>query len=185
MAAEKQTTIECTLPVQTIQVGSLHVDEPRQHGEKILFPIRYTDPLFTLQCVSLLLPPLKLKGYSATTQLLEVYADPILGKLQTIQDTLLGHLAIQPEWLSTASLKKAELQQLFQPILKHNILTVFLHPKTWIYKQKKWVQGPTTEGIPATEIQLILRLQGLQVLPSANPGKRVRIQHQTLGVLCS
>lgn len=185
MAAEKQETIECTLPIQSIQLGNLHVDELRQHGEKILFPIRYIDPLFTLQNVSLLLPPLKLKGYSATTHLLEVYADPILSKLQTIQETLLGHLAIQPEWLSAAALKRAELHQLFQPILKHNVLTVFLHPKTWIFRKQSWFQGPTAENTLGTEIQLVLRLQGLQVLPSTNPGKRVRIQHQTLGVLCS
>ena len=185
MAAEKQQTIECTIPLSNVHTSSLQVVSPRDHGEKILFPLRYEDPLFSAQTVTLLLPPLKLKAYSASTQLLEVYADPILSKLQAIQEGILAKLTAEKEWLSAASLRATELQQLFQPILKHTILTVFLHPKTWIFKAGVWKQGPTTEFSAGTTLQLVLRLQGVQVLPPANPGKRIRIQHQTLGVLCT
>lgn len=182
MSAEKQT-IECTLPLANLQLSSLQVLSPRDHGEKILFPLRYEDPLFSTQTVTLLLPPLKLKTYSATTQLLEVYADPILSKLQAIQESLLAKLATEKAWLAAVSLKGVEIQQLFQPILKNNILTVFLHPKTWIFRAGSWKQGPHTEFSAGSTIQLVLRLQGLQVLLPTNPGKRIRIQHQTLGVL--
>lgn len=184
MAAEKQQTIECTIPLSNVHITSLQVLSPRDHGEKMLFPLRYEDPLFSAQTVTLSLPPLKLKTYSASTQLLEVYADPILSKLQAIQEGLLAKLTAEKGWLSTASLRATEIQQLFQPILKQNILTVFLHPKTWIFRLGIWKQGPSTEFSAGCSVQLILRLQGLQVLPPANPGKRVRIQHQTLGVLC-
>jgi hypothetical protein len=182
MAAEKQT-IECTLPLANVNVSNLHILPPRDYGEKILFPIRYEESLFSAQTVTLLLPPLKLKSYSATTQLLEVYADPILSKLQAIQESLLSQLLSQNVWLTIASLRASEIQHLFQPILKHNILTVFLHPKTWIFRAGFWKQGPDTEFSAGSTIQLILRLQGLQVLLPTNPGKRIRIQHQTLGVL--
>jgi len=92
MAAEKQQTIECTIPLSNVHTSSLQVVSPRDHGEKILFPLRYEDPLFSAQTVTLLLPPLKLKAYSASTQLLEVYADPILSKLQAIQEGILAKL---------------------------------------------------------------------------------------------
>jgi hypothetical protein len=185
MSAEKHETIECTLPIGSVHNSSLQILPPREYGEKILFPLRYEDPLFSAHNVTLLLPPLKLKGYSSTTQLLEVYADPILSKLQTIQDALLIQLTQQRGWLTTASLKTPEIQHLFQPILKSNVLTVFLHPKTWIWKSGTWTQGPATEFSAGSTLQLVLRLQGLQVLPPTNPGKRIRIQHQTLGVLCA
>lgn len=178
-------TIECTIPAVSLQLSSLQALAPRDHGEKILFPLRYEDPLFSAQTVTLLLPPLKLKSYSATTQLLEVYADPILSKLQAIQEALLQQLLSQKAWLSSASLRASEIQHLFQPMLKQNILTVFLHPKTWIFRNGTWKQGPATEFSAGSTLQLVLRLQGLQVLPPTNPGKRIRIQHQTLGVLCA
>jgi hypothetical protein len=184
MSAEKQQTIECTIPLSNVHVSSLQVLSPRDHGEKILFPFRYEDPLFSAQTITLLLPPLKLKAYSTTSQLLEVYADPILSKLQAIQESLLAKLTAEKGWLTAASLRASEIQQLFQPILKHNVLTVFLHPKTWIFRAGTWKQGPQTEFSAGASIQLVLRFQGLQVLLPTNPGKRIRIQHQTLGVLC-
>jgi hypothetical protein len=184
MSAEEKSTIECTLPIASVRVASLQLCPHRDHGEKILFPLRYKDPLFSAQTVTLLLPPLKLKGYSSNTQLLELYADPILSKIQAIQEALVSQLACQKLWLTAASLKSAEIQSLFQPILKSNFLTVFLHPKTWISKTGSWKQGPATEFSGGSNIQLVLRLQGLQVLPPTNPGKRIRIQHQTLGVIC-
>jgi hypothetical protein len=185
MTAETNMTIECTLPLANIHSSNLILLPPRDHGGKILFPLRYEDPLFSAQTVTLLLPPLKLKVYSTATQLLELYADPILSKLQAIQEDILVKLTTEKGWHTSASLKSSEIQQLFQPILKQNILTVFLHPKTWIFRAGSWMQGPATEFSGCSSIQLVLRLQGLQVLPSANPGKRIRIQHQTLGVLCA
>jgi hypothetical protein len=184
MSAEQYYSIECTIPLANVHPTSLHLLPPRDHGEKLLFPLQYQDSLFSAQTVTLSLPPLKLKTYSAATHLLEVYADSIVSKLQTLQESILGQLTSEKTWLATASLKSSELQQLFQPILKHTILTVFLHPKTWIFKAGSWKQGPVTEFSAGCSVQLVLRLQGLQVLPSANPGKRVRIQHQTLGVIC-
>lgn len=185
MSAEKQQTIECTIPLSNVHVSSLQVLSPRDYGEKTLFPLRYENSLFSAQSVTLLLPPLKLKTYSATTQLLEVYADPILSKLQSIQESLLAKLTAEKGWIAAVSLKPSEIQQLFQPVLKNNILTVFLHPKTWIFRAGSWKQGPQTEFSAGSTIQLVLRLQGLQVLLPTNPGKRIRIQHQTLGVLCT
>ncbi len=183
--AEDIGSLECTLPLHSVHLESLHVESPRKYGEKILFPIRYKDPLFTLQTFTLLLPPLQYKSYSQSTQLLEVLADPVYTQLQSMQDAFISQIAHQTEWLQSASLKKSELQTVFQPILKPSSLVVYLHPKTWIYQNETWIQGPNVEFSESMRLQLILRLQGLQVLPPGNSGKRIRIQHQTLGILCS
>lgn len=118
MSAEKQKTIECTIPLSNVHTSSLQVLSPRDHGEKILFPLRYEDPLFSSQTVTLLLPPLKLKAYSASTQLLEVYADSILSKLQAIQEGILANSLLK---------KGGLLQHLYEPLKFSSFFSQFLN----------------------------------------------------------
>lgn len=171
-------TLEACLPIEHLQVGSIHMGTPRYQGDKVFFPLSYTAHEFTMPSVTLLLPPLKLKSYSAETHLLELSADSISARILGIQEIISSSVQIHSSWMSIAKLSALDLQ----PMLKQGGLTVYIHPKTWMYESGSWSQGPPSSLAIGTPLQVVLRLQGLTVLPPTAPGKRCRIQHQVLGV---
>ena len=204
-------SLEANISIDSMQVNALHINPPRRQAEKIFFPIKYKHTDFTLPSVILMLPPLKIKYYSAETRLLELSAESIVSKMVSIQDFLCKTLLSKPSWLGTANIKESDFQSIFQPILKNNSLTIFIHPKTWLlhphkqegellhpHKQEgkllhphkqdsllqngSWLQGDTSRLSIGATIYISLRLQGLLVLPATAQGKRCRIQHLTLGI---
>ncbi len=196
---------EMFLPLQALEVGNIHIDEPKASKgpgvpsyavDRPIAGLSYRTSFYTMPCLAVMTPFLKVYHWDATTGRLDLEVDQgsvTAIKCSALQETILELLEKKPQWFMNAGTKsKEELRASFQPILSGSIFTIYLHGpnpekkqmgRVWIWKQGAWQKGAaSTSFIRGQQLRIALRLQGICFLPTANGKTRYRLQHQTIAV---
>ena len=188
-----QMWMEWVIPIQKLEVSKLQVGS-FQRSAKPLSPLSYTDGPIVFQSLNLLLPPLTIKDYDATSGrlLLNLHDAPSTSaKLTALQDSLLGIVyANQRLWFPDSSKSKDQLQQSFQPFVEPSVLHLYCPLQTQdkqrhtisIWRDSSW-KKLTSAGLvnKGESIRVALRLQGISYQMNTNTGiwtGRFRVQHK-------
>lgn len=195
---------EFFLPLQALEVGSIVLHEPRfsyngstsYSQDRLLASLSYKTNFFTLPILSILTPLLKVNFWDSSTGRLDLELEPesiTAIKIEALQESLIKLLLNKPQWLMLGGTKtKEEIQNLFQPILTGNILTIYLHgpnpekknmSRVWVWKSDTWQKGVSSSTFKkGQQVRIALRFQGICFLPMQGGKTRYRLQHQTVAV---
>jgi hypothetical protein len=194
---------EMFLPLQALEVGNIHIGEPKAckgpgvplyAADRPIAALSYKTSTFSMPCLAVLTPFLKVHSWDSSTGRLdlEVEQESLTAiKCMALQETILELLDSKPQWFQTGGIKTAEeVRQNFQPILTGSILTIYLHGpnpekkqmgRVWIWRTNQWQKGASSTSFKrGQQIRIALRLQGICFLPTSNGKTRYRLQHQTV-----
>lgn len=192
--------MEWCIPIQTftldhVQLGSL------MRGTKPIVPLAYKETDFTFPSLSLLLPALPVKSYDAASGRLVLSlaaSAQTLGKLQTLQDTLLSAVnAHHGSWFAGAQRKPQDIRAGFQPLLVGNELHLYcpiyepMAQPIPVWADSGWLgAGKPRSGLlaPGRTVRIALRLHGISfhlVPGSTQWSGKFRLQHKIIAVLLS
>ena len=131
---------EMFLPIQTLEMGNIHIEEPKipsgpgipyYAAERPIAAISYQTTHFTMPCLNIITPFLRVYSWDSSTGRLDLEMDPeniTLLKCTALQEVLLSLLSEKPAWLIQYGIKTAaDLRANFQHILVDNIMTIYLH----------------------------------------------------------
>jgi hypothetical protein len=184
--------MEWTIPIQKLEVSKIQV-QALQKNMKPLTPLSYADGPIVFQNLNLLLPPLLVSDYDATTgRLLLSLSDSSMtaSKLLALQESLLSSVfSNQRTWFSESNRTKDQIHKLFQPFVENTCLHLYcplqLQEKRHtisIWKDGGWHRlsqpGMIQKG---DSIRVALRLQGISYQLDASTGLwtgRFRVQHK-------
>ena len=184
--------MEWTIPIQKLEVSKIHV-ESLQRSIKPLTPLSYADGPIVFQNLNILLPPLTVHEYDASTGrlLLNLTESPTTAsKLLALQESFLASVyQNQKIWFPESSRTRDQIQKLFQPFVENTFLHLYcplqLQEKRHtisIWKQNEWKRLTTPGMIQKGEsIRVALRLQGISYQLDASSGQwtgRFRVQHK-------
>jgi hypothetical protein len=195
---------EMFLPIQTLEMGNIHIEEPKipigpgipsYAADRPLAALSYQTPSYSLPCLNIITPLLRVFSWDSSTGRLELevdYESITYLKCVALQDTIHNLLAEKTLWLLQYGIKPQDLRSNFQNILTHNILTIYLHGqnpekksmgRVWIWREGMWQKGATTGSFrKGHEIRVAMRLQGVCFLPTPTGKMRCRLQHQTVAI---
>jgi hypothetical protein len=184
--------MEWTIPIQKLEVNKIQVG-PLQRGAKPLSPLSYTDGPIVFQNLNLLLPPLIVKDYDASTGklILSLTESSATGsKLLALQDSLLQSVyANQKIWFPESNRTKEQIHTFFQSFVENTCLHLYCPLQNqekrhtiFVWKEGEWKRLATTGLIQKGDsIRVALRLQGISYQMNASTGLwtgRFRVQHK-------
>lgn len=186
--------MEWTVPIQKLELAKI-LPGSFQQSTKPLTPLEYKDGTFHLKYLNILLPPLTIREYDASTGKLSLYlpdGSHILSKLTALQESLL--LLVhqhQKTWFPESNRSKEQIQNFFQPFVEGNSLHLYCPLQTQekkyflhLWKENSWLRlnqpGLLQKG---DTVRVALRLQGIsyQTNPTTNTWTgRFRVQHRIM-----
>jgi len=196
---------EVFIPLQTIELKNIHIDEPKRCSgpgiplyaiDRPIAALSYVNSNYKIPTLSIFTPFLKVHSWDSSSGCLKLEIDSnssVAMKCSSIQEHIIELLASKPQWFYPYTKKKEDLLANFQHIIHENILTIYLHGpnqehkqtgRVWIWKENVWQKGAAANSFKKGQIiRVALRLQGVCFLQT--PGKdtiRYRIQHQTVAI---
>jgi len=184
--------IEWTIPIQKLEVGKIQVGA-LQKTQKPLTPLSYSDGPIVFQNLNLLLPPLSIKEYDATTGKLILNlteSASTAAKLLALQESLLHTVyANQKIWFPESTRSREQIQQFFQSFVENTLLHLYCPLQTqekrhtiYIWRDGEW-KKLTNAGLlqKGQSIRVALRLQGISYQMHQTTGLwtgRFRVQHK-------
>jgi hypothetical protein len=186
--------MEWSIPIQKLELPKILPGTLQTTG-KALTPLEYKDGPFALKHLNILLPPLTIREYDATTGKLTLFLpdqSAILQKLLALQESLL--LLVyqhQKSWFPESSRTKEQISHFFQPFVEGNNLQLYCPLQTSdkkyffsIWKEGAW-SWLTAPGVlqRGDILRVALRLQGISYQTSPQTGSwtgRFRIQHKIM-----
>jgi hypothetical protein len=184
--------IEWTIPIQKLEVSKIQVGA-LQKTQKPLTPLSYADGPIIFQNLNLLLPPLSIKEYDATTGklILNLTESPATAlKLLALQESLLHTVYTnQKLWFPESNRSREQIQQYFQSFVENTLLHLYCPLQTqekrhtiYIWRDNEWKKlanaGLLQKG---QSIRVALRLQGISYQMHQTTGLwtgRFRVQHK-------
>jgi hypothetical protein len=204
MSSREPGWAELFIPLQTIELKSIHIDEPKRLSgpgiplyaiDRPIAALSYINSNYKIPTLSILTPFLKIHAWDSTTGRLDLEIDmnsAVAMKCSIIQDHIIELLAAKPQWLYPYTKKKEELIANFQHIIHDHILTIYLHGpnqenkqtgRVWIWKEDTWQKGASVQSFKKGQlIRVALRFQGVCFLQTPAKDMRYRIQHQTVAI---
>lgn len=192
--------VEWTIPIQKLEVSKIQLGS-LQKTTKPLTPLSYSDGPIVLQSLNLLLSPLTIKEYDATSGrlVLQLHDSPqTSAKLLALQESLLTNVfGNQKIWFPESTRTKEQLQSSFQPFVENTLLHLYCPLQTGekrnaihVWRDSEWkklsVAGLLQKG---ESVRVALRLQGISYQMNAYTGVwtgRFRVQHKiTCLYVCS
>lgn len=186
--------MEWSIPIQKLEVAKVSAG-PLQKTIKPLTPLAYNDGPFVMQHLNILLPPLPIKEYDATTGklILNLSEHPqTASKLLALQETLLSTVFNnQRMWFNDSNRPKEQIQALFQPFLESNLLHLYCPLQTtekkhflYLWNDGAWGRLTSPNSLQKGHmIRVGLRMQGIsyQMNPHTNTWTgRFRVQHRII-----
>ena len=185
--------MEWTIPLQKLEVDKLQVGGIR-YGDKPMAPLAYHDGPIHMPSMNILLPPLYVKEYDATTgklrlSLSETAATAV--KLSALQDTLLQLVyQKQQSWFPGSRRTAEELRSLFQPFVEGQSLHLYC-PSLMrggsgisFWKNNEWKHGVEDTTISKGDVlRVAFRIQGISFQQNVKQDiwtGRFRLQHKIL-----
>jgi hypothetical protein len=184
--------MEWTIPIQKLEVNKIQVGQ-LQKSIKPLAPLSYSDGPIVFQNLNVLLPPLPVKDYDATTGRLLLSlqeSTPIVSKLLALQEALLQSVYTnQRPWFGDSNRTREQISLFFQPFVENNILHLYCPQQIQerrhvisIWKDDEWKKFTTTGLLQKGDsIRVALRLQGISFQMTNSSGQwtgRCRVQHK-------
>lgn len=184
--------MEWTIPIQKLEVNKIQV-QPLQKTMKPLTPLSYSDGPVVFPNLNVLLPPLTVSDYEASTGKLQLSlcdSPMTASKLLALQDSLLlSVFQNQRAWFPDSARTKEQIHRLFQPFVENTSLHLYcplqLQEKRHtisIWKGGEWQRLSQPGMISKGEsIRVALRLQGISYQLDASTGLwtgRFRVQHK-------
>jgi hypothetical protein len=186
--------MEWTIPIQKLEVTKIRVD-PLQKNMKPLTPLSYADGPIVFQNLNLLLPPLKIHDYDATTgKLLLSLSDSsaTAAKLLALQESFLSAVYTnQRMWFPESNRTKEQIQRLFQSFVENTLLHLYCPLQVQekrhtisIWRDGEW-KRLSSPGLlqKGDSIRVALRLQGISYQLDTASGVwtgRFRVQHKII-----
>ena len=197
---------EVFIPLQTIEIKDIHMNEPKKLSgpgippyaiDRPIATLSYSNSNYTIPTLSIFTPFLKVHSWDSTTGRLELEIDThssVAMKYSSIQEHIISLLAENPQWIYSYTKKKEDFLANFQHMIHDNVLTIYLHGpnpekkqtgRVWIWNQTTWQKGASIHSFKKGQlIRVALRLQGVCFLQSSSSkDMRYRIQHQTVVIL--
>jgi hypothetical protein len=187
-----QMWMEWVIPIQKLEVSKIQVGS-FQRTLKPLSPISYADGPIVFQSLNLLLPPLTIKEYDASSGrlVLSLTESPqTSAKLSALQESLLTLVSThQKTWFPESNRSKEQLHQSFQPFVEPSLLHLYCPLQTpekrhtiSVWRDSSW-KKLTTAGLlsKGESIRVALRLQGISYQMNTSTGAwmgRFRVQHK-------
>lgn len=186
--------MEWTVPIQKLELSKI-TPGALQTSMKPLTPLEYRDGFVTMKHLNILLPPLMIRDYDATTGKLSLHLpeqSAIYNKLLALQESLLFLVyQHQKTWFPESNRTKEQIQNFFQPFVEGNSLQLYcpLQSNDKKYFLHLWKDGVwkklTSPGLlqKGDVIRVALRLQGIsyQTNQSSNSWTgRFRVQHRIM-----
>ena len=191
--------MEWTIPIQKLDLSKI-TPGLFQRSTKPITPLEYKDGPMCFKHLNILLPPLAIRDYDATTGKLSLHLpeqSAIYQKLMALQDSLL--LLVhqhQKTWFSDSNRTKDQIYNFFQPFVEGNSLQLYCPLQTastgpqekkfflHLWKDSSWKKlvspGLLQKG---DTIRVALRLQGISYQTNSTSGSwtgRFRVQHRIM-----
>lgn len=184
--------MEWTIPIQKLEVSKLQFG-PLQKTMKPLTPFSYADGPIVFQNLNLLLPPLPIKEYDATTGKLLLHlgeSSPTEAKLLAFQSYLLNSVyEHQSSWFPESMKTREQMQLFFQSFVESSVLHLYcpiqIQEKRHmisVWHKDEWKKLTEAGLLQKGEyIRVALRLQGISYQLNSTTGQwtgRFRVQHK-------
>ena len=184
--------MEWAVPIQKIDASKIQVGS-LQKTAKPITSLSYSDGTFHFQHLNILLPPLPVKEYDATTGKLVLNLSEFKStsqRLFSVQETILNTVYHQQkQWFSDSDRSPDQIQSLFQPFVENDLLHLYcpLQTQEKKYGLSLWKEGSwkklTVPGLfqKGDLLRVGLRLQGISFQMNVNTGSwtgRFRVQHR-------
>ena len=186
--------MEWTIPIQKLELSKI-TPGTLQTLMKPLTPLEYRDGFVTMKHLNILLPPLMIRDYDATTGKLSLHLpeqSAIYNKLVALQESLL--LLVyqhQKTWFPESNRTKEQIQNFFQPFVEANSLQLYcpLQSNDKKYFLHVWKDGVWKKLVSpgllqkGDVIRVALRLQGISYQTSQSSNSwtgRFRVQHRIM-----
>lgn len=184
--------MEWTIPIQKLEVSKIQIGS-LQKTMKPLTPFSYADGPIVFQNLNILLPPLSIKEYDATTgKLLLNLADSpqTAAKLLALQSSFLNSVYDhQKIWFPESTRSREQIQSFFQCFVENTTLHLYCPLQMQekrnfisIWHEDEWKKLSVAGLLKKGEyIRVALRLQGISYQLNQSTGLwtgRFRVQHK-------
>ena len=196
---------ECFLPMQTIDIGNVFIDDPKKAtgpgippyaADRLLAPISYKAPGFNLPTLSVITPFVSVQSWDSSTGRLDLELDTrsiCSMKCYSLQEWALSVLQAHPLWFPSAQRTPEQIMASFQQMIQGSTMSIYLHGpnpdsrqtgRVWLWKAHTWQKGAAPSSFKKGQrIRVALRFQGICFLKTLSGRVKCRFQHQTIAII--